>query len=47
MKFGKHATLKMLWAEALVGSSPTPGTNKKIHDNSVGFLFSNYNRILR
>ena len=26
VKPGKHATLKMLWAQALVGSNPTFGT---------------------
>ncbi len=28
-EIGKHAALKMLWAQALVGSSPTFGTNEE------------------
>ena len=29
-EIGNHASLKMMWAQALVGSSPTSGTNIKL-----------------
>ena len=35
---GIHARLKIVWAQALVGSSPTPGTNIEHPDRGVLYL---------
>ena len=36
---GRHATLKMLWEQSRMGSSPIPGTPKEKDGNLVAVFF--------